>query len=40
MTKDRGQNAPRESGMEWVIVGMEAGVALVIGLAIYLTTKK
>jgi len=26
--------------MEWVIVGMEVGVALVIAVAVYITMKK
>jgi hypothetical protein len=30
----------RENGMEWVIVGMEVGVALVIAVAVYITLKK
>ncbi|CAM8629576.1 hypothetical protein MCEMSE6_01280 [Oxalobacteraceae bacterium] len=29
-----------EGGMEWVIVGMEVGVALVIAIAVYITMKK
>ena len=29
-----------EDGMEWVMVGMELGVAFVIAVAIYITMKK
>jgi hypothetical protein len=29
-----------EGSMEWVIVGMEVGVALVIAVAVYITMKK
>jgi hypothetical protein len=28
------------SAMEWVMVGLELGVAVIIGLAVYLTLKK
>ena len=30
----------QEDGMEWIMVGLEVGAALVIAVAVYVTTKK
>jgi putative Ca2+/H+ antiporter (TMEM165/GDT1 family) len=30
----------KESWMEWIIVGLELGVALVIAVAVYITMKR
>jgi hypothetical protein len=38
--RNRDARCARGESMEWVIVGMELGVALVIAVAIYITMKK
>jgi hypothetical protein len=38
--RNRDARCARGGSMEWVIVGMELGVALVIAVAIYITIKK